>query len=96
MFWTKKTSSVPPRRRRATTAREIGEGAELEKVVGLEDRDPVVEVEPLTGLDLLPDGLQRLQRENGDQLLLSTTARVNASSSSRRGAPSRRDLASEA
>ena len=50
----------------------------------------------LDGLDLLPDRLQRLELQNGDQLLLSTTARVSASSSSRRGAPSRQDLASEA
>ena len=80
----------------AHAAREVGECAELEQVVGLEDRDAVVEVEALSGLDLLPDRLQRLQLENGDQLLLSTTARVSASSSARRGAPSRQDLASEA
>jgi hypothetical protein len=41
--------------------REIGESAELEQVVRLEERDPVVEVEPLSGLDLLPDRLQRLE-----------------------------------
>ena len=72
----------------ARAAREVGERAELEQVVRLEDRDAVVEVEALSGLDLLPDRLQRLQLENGDQLLLSTTARVNASSSS--GAARRR------
>jgi hypothetical protein len=80
----------------ALPAREVGERAELEQVIGLEDRDTVVEVEALPSLDLLPDRLQRLQLENGDQLLLSTTARVNASSSGRRGAPSRQDLAAEA
>jgi hypothetical protein len=80
----------------ANTSREIGERAELEEVVRLEDRDPVVEVEALSGLDLLAERLQRLELQNGDQLLLSTTARVSASSSSRRGAPSRQDLASEA
>jgi hypothetical protein len=80
----------------ALTAREIAERAELEEIVGLEDRDAVVEVEALASLDLLPDRRERLLRENGDQLLLSTTARVSASSSSRRGAPSRQDLASEA
>jgi hypothetical protein len=74
----------------------VGERTELEEIVGLEDRDAVVEVEALPGRDLLPDRLQRLQLENGDQLLLSTTALVSASSSSRRGTPSRRDLASEA
>jgi hypothetical protein len=80
----------------ANSPREVGERAELEEVVRLEDRDAVGEVETLPGLDLLPDRLQRVQLENGDQLLLSTTALVSASSSSRRGAPSRRDLASEA
>ena len=80
----------------AQATREVGERAELEQVVGLEDRDAVLEVEALAGLDLLPDRLQRLELENGDQLLLSTTARVSASSSSRRGAPSRQDLACEA
>jgi hypothetical protein len=40
--------------------REVGERAELEEIVGLEDRHAVVEVEPLAGLDLLPDRLQRL------------------------------------
>jgi hypothetical protein len=81
----------------ATNApRKVGERTELEEIVGLEDRDAVVEVEALPGRDLLPDRLQRLQLENGDQLLLSTTALVSASSSSRRGTPSRRDLASEA
>jgi hypothetical protein len=39
---------------------EIGKRAELEKVVGLEEGDAVVEVEALAGLDLLPDRLQRL------------------------------------
>jgi len=43
----------------ALPAREVGERAELEQVVGLEDRDAVVEVEALSGLDLLPDRLQR-------------------------------------
>ncbi len=80
----------------ANAAREVGERAELEKVVGLEDRHAVVEVEAFPGLDLLPNRLERLWGENGDQLLLSTTARVSASSSSLRGASSRQDLASEA
>jgi hypothetical protein len=46
----------------AAAPREVGQLAEREQVVGLQDRDAVVEVEPLPGLDLLPDGLQRLQR----------------------------------
>jgi len=43
----------------ADTACKVGERPELEQVVGLEDRDAVVEVEPLSGLDLLSDRLQR-------------------------------------
>jgi hypothetical protein len=41
----------------APATREVGELAELEEVVGLEDRDAVVEVEARSGLDLLPDRL---------------------------------------
>ena len=44
----------------ANAAREVGERAELEQVVRLEERDAVVEVEALSGLDLLPDRLERL------------------------------------
>jgi hypothetical protein len=80
----------------ADATREVGERAQLEQVVGLEDRDAVVEVEAISGLDLLPNRLECLWGENGDQLLLSTTARVSASSSALRGAWSRQDLASEA
>ena len=80
----------------AQPAGEVRELAQLEEVVGLEDRDTVVEVEAVAGLDLLPDELQGLQLRNGDQLLLSTTAQVSASSSSRRGAPSRHERACEA
>jgi hypothetical protein len=43
----------------ASATCEIGERAQLEQVVRLEERDAVVEVEPLAGLDLLPDRLQR-------------------------------------
>ena len=43
----------------ALPARPVGELAELEQVVGLEQREPVLEVEPLAGLDLLPDRLER-------------------------------------
>ena len=46
---------VPPR----SAARPVGELAEPEQVVGLEQREPVLEVEPLAGLDLLPDRLER-------------------------------------
>jgi hypothetical protein len=74
----------------------VRELAERQEIVGLEDREAVFEVEALSGLDLLPDRLERAQSENGDQLLLSTTAHVNASSSSRRAAPSRRARACEA
>ena len=43
----------------ALPAREIGERPELEEIVRLEDCDAVLEVEALSGLDLLPDRLQR-------------------------------------
>jgi len=42
----------------ALPTREIGKRAELEQVIGLEDRDAVVEVQALSGLELLPDRLQ--------------------------------------
>ena len=41
-----------------------------------------LEVEAFAGFDLLSNRLERAQGENGDQLLLSTTAQVRASSSS--------------
>ena len=66
------------------------EFSQREDVVGLEDRHPVLEVEPRAGLDLVPDRRQRVpQGENGDQKLLSTTASASASSSARRTVPSR-------
>jgi hypothetical protein len=43
----------------ADASGEIGERAQLEQVVRLEERDAVVEFEALPGLDLLPDRLQR-------------------------------------
>jgi hypothetical protein len=43
----------------AHAAGEVGERAELEEIVRFEERDAVVEVETLPGLDLLPDRLQR-------------------------------------
>jgi hypothetical protein len=45
----------------AQASRDVGQLPELEQVVRLEDRDPVVEVEPLAGLDLLAHGLERVQ-----------------------------------
>jgi hypothetical protein len=43
----------------ADAASEVGQRAELEQIVGFEERDAVVEPEALAGLDLLPDRLQR-------------------------------------
>ena len=80
----------------AHAARQVGELAEPEQVVGLEQRQAVLEVEPLAGLDLVADLLQRrcaLQDCHGVQRLLSTTTSAMASSSSRRGAPFRLALA---
>ena len=45
----------------ADAPREIGELAEREQVVRLHQRDAVLEVEPLSGLDLLADRGERLQ-----------------------------------
>jgi hypothetical protein len=44
----------------APAAREVGELAECEEVVGLHQRQPVLEVEPLVRLDLLADPGQRV------------------------------------
>ena len=45
----------------AQPAREVGELPHREHVVGLEERDAVVEAEPLAGLHLLADRVQRGQ-----------------------------------
>ena len=42
----------------AKPAREIGQLADLEQVVRLEEREPVLEVEPLTRLELLADRIE--------------------------------------
>src|SRR5207247_10199088 len=72
----------------ADATREVGELAEREQIVRLEERDAVLEVEPLARLDLLPARRQRVEAvEDGHHESRSTTACVSASSSSRRGAP---------
>jgi hypothetical protein len=70
----------------AQLPRAIRQPAEGEQVVGLEQRQPVLEVEPSAGFDLFAD---RLERVDGDchQRVLSTAAYVRASSSSRQSAP---------
>ena len=74
----------------ANATGDIGELAEREDVVRLENRHSVLEVEPRASLDLVPDRCQRVsQGKNGDQKLLSTTASARASSSARRTVPSR-------
>ncbi len=45
----------------AQPAGRVGELAQSEQILGLEQRDPVVEVEPLTGENLLADRRQRVQ-----------------------------------
>ena len=49
----------------AHTPRTVGELADLQEVVGLENRETVLEVEPSAALDLLPDSLQRAQLDDG-------------------------------
>ena len=43
----------------AEASRPVGQVAEPEQVVGLEQREAVLEVQALAGLDLLPDRLER-------------------------------------
>ena len=68
-FWTKydlvAAAAQPPR--------AVGELAEAEQVVGLEQRETVLEVEALAGLDLVADRLQGVDR-NRHQRVLSTAA----------------------
>ncbi len=78
----------------AHPAREIGELAERQQVVGLHQGHAVLEIEPCAGLDLLPDRGERLQRVEHCHLrypYLSrlTTACVSDSSSSRCNSPLR-------
>src|SRR5438270_32776 len=74
-----------------------GELAQSEQVVRLEERDAVLEVQPLARLDLLADRRQRLDAvEDGHHESRFTTACVSASSSSRRGAPFRQARARSA
>ena len=46
----------------AQAAREIGQLAEPEQVVGLHEDEPVLEVEPLARLDLVADGVRARPR----------------------------------
>src|SRR5215218_3289663 len=70
----------------AQPPRAIGQLAECEQVVGLEQRQPVLEVEALARLDLLADRLEGVDSDR-HQRVLSTAANVRASSSSRQSAP---------
>ena len=75
--------------------RKVGELAGRGQVVGLHQRDAVLEVEPRAGLDLLPDRCGRLQHvEDCHVRYLSrlTTACVKDSSSSRCNWPFRQAL----
>ena len=77
----------------AQPPREVGELAEREQVVRLEEREPVLEVEPLSGLDLLADRLQRVRRDDGASAAPLHDGPWSSASSSRavrrrRGTPS--------
>ena len=69
----------------AQPARPVGELAEREQVVGLEQRQAVLEVEPLAGLDLLADRRRAWMCGRGVPFsaFCSTTASARDSSSSR-------------
>ena len=75
----------------ALPAGEVGELTESEQVVRLEERQPVLEVEPLAGLDLLANRVERRYAlaASPSYESLSTTRWVRASSSSRCTCPSR-------
>ena len=49
----------------APASREVRKLAEREHVVGLENREPVLEVEAVTAFDLLPDAVQGAQLDDG-------------------------------
>jgi hypothetical protein len=77
--------AVPP------PARRVRELAELEEVVRLHEDEPVLEVEALVLLDLLPDRIERTL-SGGDghpHPSLSTTICVSVSREARSGRPSR-------
>src|SRR5919204_4855820 len=77
--------------------REVGQLPQGEQVVRLEEREPVLEVEPLAPLDLVADRRQSVDAvEDGHHKSRFTTASVSASSSSRRGAPFRQARARSA
>src|SRR5262245_40547443 len=81
----------------APAACEVGQLPEAQDVVRLHQLEPVLEVEPLAGDDLLTDSLERRRAvEDGHQAVLSTTASAIASSSSRASIPSRDDRARSA
>src|SRR3954470_9826772 len=72
----------------APAPRAIRELAEGEDVVGLHQREPVLEIEALARFHLLADRVERGRSvENGHQAVLSTTASAIASSSSRVSSP---------
>ena len=76
----------------AHSPRGVGQLAEREQVVRLEDREAVLEVEALAGLHLVPERRERgcrVEEGHVGQRSRSTTASTSASSSSRRTAPFR-------
>src|SRR5215204_6197166 len=70
----------------AQPPRAICQLTEAEQIVGLEQRESVLEVEALARLELLADGIEGVDSDR-HQRVLSTAANVRASSSSRQSAP---------
>src|SRR6478609_2642001 len=63
----------------ALPAREVGEVAEREQVVGLHESDAVVEVEPFAREHLLPDGCECVEGvQNGHQCSVQGWSRVSS------------------
>ena len=82
----------------APAPRGVRKLAELQEVVGLHEDQPVLEVEALVLLDLLPDRIERAL-SGGDghpHPSLSTTICVRVSSEARSGRPSSAARASDA
>jgi hypothetical protein len=78
----------------ALPAREVGELAQRKQIVGLHQRDPVVEIEPLAGEHFLPDRGERVESvQNGHRGLTFPGLRLRVSGPRARLCATRRRVA---